>query len=607
MVYGALEILSVEDISPWVDTVYEISLMSIKLFHAIEDTSFPSLISLWKQLMRNRYISNQNEDIYQIEKKFIHFFSEYCEYSFCGHEAGQEFFQNLQDVTQKSFIKLTDQRYQDLHWLMGDISYNNIPVMLNSFLKSLSAISEQIKGVFYGGYGGISNPEIPNLLVKRISHFLLVVGYGFFKQDKSHYIADTNVKNYHFEFMKGYSESHQNMLKIVVTVLGDYLNFSKSVEKETSVILIKCYTIFISKIFKFLNAESISEKSKKMDTQVTLTRNESTSLGFFVERTFELTDIKQALILLIKKLLSFLKIQDELLQKMMLRTIRQMLSSVKDHYKFDYIESYKNSETPFVTEDLSWQNILNHQEHTQILGLIESPIIRIKYFKCLGELYLNCDYHYQIIMIKKIRLMVFEQYRKSPSNKGVIKCTILDLIGILASIKDDHVYENFIKVIYKDLRQLLENQDGSYLQDEKYVKTMLNLFLNLIKLTSMNKSNSQTTTVYFELITDSIRFVNVIVGQVTNYIENGLHSMAALSDFMADRSDLLKVTLKIYDLVMSSHNFQISVFHFFDNRCFIDFIVTNLKLASFLLPKINVRIIFKQNFVIKKLTFLEFP
>lgn len=209
-------------------------------------------------------------------------------------------------------------------------------------------------------------------------------------------------------------------------------------------------------------------------------------------------------------------------------------------------------------------------------------------YQIIGQIYLDDIYDDYVGNAKTVLSEIF-QLNLQTKNIGVGLIRLFyDLIGILRAISMTNIFVVFIKLSYSRVQELIEKEGVKYVEDEEFMNALLS-FYDIMCKNCLDKLQRDSNAVFFKVINDAFVLLTSIVNECNNAISE-IQDEEKLKEFVSAKSKMLFMFVSIFNKIVSGTSLNFSIFHFFENKTFLNFLKAQLDFHFLLLPVVYVRV-----------------
>ena len=184
--------------------------------------------------------------------------------------------------------------------------------------------------------------------------------------------------------------------------------------------------------------------------------------------------------------------------------------------------------------------------------------------------YLDDNYDDYIENSHRIFKQIIKTNTKNDGTVDLIR-VFYDLVGIYRGITLSKIIIVFSKISYPHLQELLQQYGSAYLTNSEFAATMLDFYTILIENTSQKYSVAQAHTVMYKILTDACRIVSMFVKDINQTMEK-IATREEMVKFLENNLKLVKRFLKIFKSLLKFSDISFTIFHFFGEVIFLEFI-----------------------------------
>ena len=529
--FGISFILSCKDLFANFENKTELlSNRIIRISLRLEDPIFYKLTYYWKKIKPNYKTLNS-------EQKILNFLTNYCHFFFLENNDINFFNEEMKSA--KKFESLIEQRFMNMRDLF-QLNKISIFTLITKSFESLMNFSNNL------------NQENINIFLTRLGHFLLLYTYCILKPDSyyshHHFALESEVEE------KVFLEKMGFICINIFRVIAKLSNFVRYSEID----IYRGYEMSLNYFINQLGYVIIEKQIYNVDLDTLYSQKEN--LGSFIIGNDIFENAEKFLIKICQKLLSNFEYQDKMIIQHSLKVLRQLTEKIK--------KIYKGKKRKIILLEQICQNLI--KTTNQYLTINKFFKLRMLVYEIIGICYLD-DYHDNYI--ENSHMIIAQIITNNTTNNSQVnlKRLFYDVLGIYKATYLSKITITFTKISYPKVQNLLQSYGENLLSDNSFIATLIEFYKVLMENTSTKYSVNQSQVIMFRIITDSCRMVSALLKQINGVLENLTVYEQKLS-FVTNNHKLVKRFLEIFDVLIKYSDVSFSIFHFFGNDLFIDFI-----------------------------------
>jgi hypothetical protein len=540
MIFGGNYIKNNSDLQPNFESSAEnLSQSVIMLAQNLDDPLFVKLIEFWDKLE-----SAINDDDGRKKVAFIQkCMNSYCSFYVLQSRNTSFYTENVK--THKKFRKLVNNRFDNFKQFFVSVS-NNSGQFIELFERLNLMEAEVLQGTFD-----------PNLYITRLGHFILIVTKAFLKSETSYY----GYQSYIDSLEEQHNIKSQNHNKLVSRLCYGVLN----VLQRTSVIahmlrpeILRGFEMSVLLFFETFTLNALEKYEFDQKSQTILVIDDIFKL--VISDLQLMGGFNGYFDILTSKLLGNLEYKDTVLSKFSIVVLRTVIEKIKKIYK-----------------GKSEGNILLETFAEKLFSINNSSLSEPKFYKLRSDLfetialsYLDDNYDDYIQNSHLIFNRIIKTNSFHDGSVDLMK-TFFDVLGIYRAITLSKIVVAFTKISYPRIQNLLESYGSTLLSNPEFIATLLDFYTILIENTFQKYSTSQSHTIMFKILADSCRTVSVLVKDINQTLEN-IKCKEEMIKFLENNLKLVKKFLKIFNALLKYSDVSFSIFHFFGDMIFLEFV-----------------------------------
>lgn len=559
-VYGNRKIsLENDTFSEWVNCCTILARQTITNCYKLDDITFPRFCELWKRLNR------QKVDNIDLSETIAEFVKIYCVTYFDGSVQVGNFFEDVSYKSYKKFKKAVNNRFDMMNEFYTTKSEEILQLILTSSLNLFSDFQYILEN-------HINNQIYDDkilMFITRFSHFLL-----FSSQTLNN---SAHARIYYYPPNDDVTENtciiQGNIWARVFMILKGLSQFHPFLNMETIRHSEMCVQYF-QEWFSELSIDDLVFPTDKSPIETGNKIFNNTCAN--VEGLF--TGVESYHLLLTNKILANFSFKDKIIGRYSIMIQKNFIEKFKRRLPR---KSFKEMD-------------LQHQWSTELLRINDSALSEPKFYKLRSDLYevvsrcyLDDCYDEYIQNSHKIFNMVLETNMNTGGNMQVnLMRFFRDLLGVCRSISQTKIFYTFSKIIYPTVQNLLNEHGNTYLNEESFIIVQLDFYSVLCRNTSV-KIYGQSNIIIYKILTDACKMLTSLIGQFNKALQD-CQTQEALITFVGQKNKIAFRFQQVFNNIMQSSDLNYSIFHFFGDNTFIDFIKCILEYLFLLEPSIDV-------------------
>jgi hypothetical protein len=511
----------------------------IKLADHIDDPIFIKIVDFWNKLR-----SNSSDDDGKKSTTFIlKCMNTYCTYYILQNNSIAFFVDNIK--SHKKFRKLVNSRFDHFkEFFLQDIHATG---QMMELLERLQIMEFDVS------QGNLD----ANLYFTRLGHFILILTKTFLKMDTIYY----GYQSYIDSLDEKFELVSQNHTTRVAKLCAGVFNFLQRTSSMAGLVRPEILRGFEMSILLFLETFTLNALDKQQF-------NEEIGMIEITDEVYKLVmnDLQlfggfgQFFDLLTSKILGNLEYKDTVLGKFSILVLRTVIEKIKKVYK-------GKSQTNFLLETFT----------EKLFTINSSSLSEPKFYKLRSNLfetiaisYLDDNYDDYIQNSHKIfnRIIATNTY---PDGTVDLMKVFYDLLGIYRAITLSKIIIIFSKISYPRVQNLLQTYGASFLTNPEFISTLLDFYAILIENTSQKYSVAQAHIIMYKILTDSCRVVSMFIKDMNQTLERIIVKEEMIK-FLENNLKLVKKFLKVFKALLKFSDVSFSIFHFFGDVIFLEFI-----------------------------------
>lgn len=511
----------------------------IKLANQIDDVIFLKIVEFWNKIRSSSY----DDDGKRGNQFILRCMNTYCSYHLLYNNNISFYVDNIK--SHKKFRKLVNSRFDHFkEFFLQDISATG----------QMMELMEKIQIMEYEVGQGILDP---NLYITRLGHFILILTKTFLKMDTIYYGYQSYIDSLDEKFEL---VSSQHTLRVAKLCAGIF-NALPRISPMVSLLRPEILRGFEMSVLMFLETFTINSLDKQQFNEETLTIVINDEIYKLVMNELNITGgFDQYFDLLNNKILGNLEYKDVVLGKFSILVLRTIIEKIKKVYKGKtqtntLLESFSEKLFTINSSSLSEQKFYK---------------LRSNLFETIAISYLDDNYDDYIQNSHKIFKRIINTNTLPDGTVDLMK-VFYDLLGIYRAITLSKIIIIFSKISYPHVQKMLQTYGSTFLGNPEFISTLLDFYAILIENTSQKYSVAQAHIIMYQILTDSCRVVSMFIKDINQTLEQ-ITVKENMIKFIENNLKLIKKFLKVFKALLKFSDISFSIFHFFGDAIFLEFI-----------------------------------